>query len=88
MFEKLHGRKQAHRFLNAWMLKMRYSGNKHLLDFVTTLTNWFEQILNYFDKRIVKGFVESMNRTIRFIISRSFGCRNFVNFKLRVLARA
>ena len=87
IFEKLHDREQARRFLNAWMLKIRYTANKYLLDFVNTLTNWFEQILNYFDKRITNGFVEGMNRAIRFIISRAFGFRNFDNFRLQVLAQ-
>lgn len=87
IFEKLHDREQARRFLNAWMLKVRSSRNKYLLDFVKTLTNWFEQILNYFDKRITNGFVEGMNRAIRFIISRAFGFRNFDNFRLQVLAQ-
>lgn len=87
IFEKLHDREQARRFLNAWMLKVRYSHNKYLLDFVQTLTNWFEQILNYFDQRITNGFVEGMNRAIRFIISRAFGFRNFDNFRLQVLAQ-
>jgi transposase len=87
IFEKLHDREQARRFLTAWMLKVRYSRNKYLLDFVNTLTNWFEQILNYFDKRITNGFVEGMNRAIRFIISRAFGFRNFDNFRLQVLAQ-
>jgi transposase len=87
IFEKLHDREQARRFLNAWMLKVRYSGNQYLLDFVNTLTHWFEQILNYFDKRITNGFVEGMNRAIRFIISRAFGFRNFDNFRLQVLAQ-
>lgn len=87
IFEKLHDREQARRFLNAWILKVRYSSNKYLLDFVTTLTNWFEPILNYFDKRVTNGFVEGMNRAIRFIISRAFGFRNFDNFRLQVLAQ-
>jgi transposase len=87
IFEKLHDREQARRFLNAWMLKVRYSRNKYLLDFVKTLTHWFEQILNYFDKRITNGFVEGINRAIRFIISRAFGFRNFDNFRLQVLAQ-
>ena len=69
------------------MLKVRSSRNKYLLDFVKTLTHWFEQILNYFDKRITNGFVEGMNRAIRFIISRAFGFRNFDNFRLQVLAQ-
>lgn len=87
IFEKLHDREQARRFLNAWMLKVRSMRNKYLLDFVQTLTHWFEQILNYFDQRITNGFVEGINRAIRFIISRAFGFRNFDNFRLQVLAQ-
>lgn len=87
IFEKIHDREQARRFLNAWMLKVRFTQNKYLLDFVKTLTNWFDEILNYFDTRITNGFVEGMNRAIRFIISRAFGFRNFDNFRLQVLAQ-
>lgn len=51
------------------------------------LDRWFEQILNYFDKRITNGFVEGINRAIRFIILRAFGFRNFDNFRLQVVAQ-
>lgn len=87
IFEKVHDREQARRFLTAWMLKVRYTRNAYLLDFLNTLVNWFEQLLNYFDKRITNGFVEGINRAIRFLISRAFGFRNFDNFRLLVLAQ-
>jgi transposase len=87
IFEKLHDREQARRFLQAWMLKVRFTANPYLLDFLNTLTNWFEPILNYFDQRITNGFVEGINRAIRFLISQAFGFRNFENFRLRVLAQ-
>ena len=87
IFEKIHDREQARRFLQAWMLKVRLTGNTYLLDFLNTLVNWFEQILNYFDQRITNGFVEGTNRAIRFLISQAFGFRNFDNFRLLVLAQ-
>ena len=87
IFEKIHDQQQARRFLNAWMLKVQATHNKYLLGFVNTLRNWFGQILAYFDERISNGFVEGMNRAIRFIISRAFGFRNFDNFRLQVLAQ-
>ena len=87
IFEKVHDREKARRFLCAWMLKVRYTANSYLLDFLNTLLNWFEQILNYFDQRITNGFVEGTNRAIRFLISRAFGFRNFDNFRLVVLAQ-
>jgi transposase len=87
IFERIRNQDRARRFLDAWMLKVQFSGNKYLLDFVKTLRNWFKQILNYFDKRITNGFVEGMNRAIRLVISRAFGYRNFDNLKLQILAQ-
>ena len=87
IFERIHDQEQARRFLNAWICKVRYTRNHYLLDFVKTLHNWFEQILNYFDERISNGFVEGMNRAIRTVISRAYGFRNFDNFKLQILAQ-
>jgi transposase len=87
IFERIHDQNRARRFLDAWMLKVQFSGNKYLLNFVKTVRNWFHQILNYFDKRITNGFVEGMNRAIRLVISRAFGYRNFDNFRLQILAQ-
>lgn len=87
IFEKIQDQQQARRFLEAWMLKVQATHNKYLMSFIKTLQNWFNQILAYFDRRISNGFVEGMNRAIRFIISRAYGFRNFDNFRLQVLAR-
>ncbi len=87
IFERIHDQDRARRFLDAWMLKVEFTGNKYLLGFVKTLRNWFKQILCYFDKRITNGFVEGMNRAIRLVISRAFGYRNFDNLKLQILAQ-
>lgn len=87
IFERIHDQTRARRFLDAWMLKVQFSGNKYLIDFVKTLRNWFQQILNYFDARITNGFVEGMNRAIRLVISRAFGYRNLNNFRLQILAQ-
>jgi len=87
IFEKIQDQQQARRFLEAWMLKVQATNNKYLMKFIKTLQNWFDPILAYFDQRISNGFVEGMNRAIRFIISRAFGFRNFENFRLQVLAQ-
>lgn len=87
IFEKINDEQQARRFLEAWMLKVEATHNKYLLGFIKTLRNWFDQILAYFDRRISNGFVEGMNRAIRFIISRACGFRNFDNFRFQVLAQ-
>ncbi|GKT10385.1 transposase [Desulforhabdus sp. TSK] len=64
-FEKVHDRQKAARFLSAWILRARLTGNKYLAKFVTTLRNWWEEILNYFIDRITNGFVEGLNGVLR-----------------------
>jgi transposase len=86
IFEKIHCREKAARFFSAWILKASSTGNKYLAKFVTTLRNWWDEILNYFIERVTNGFVEGLNGALRAIIRIAFGYRNFVNFKLRAFA--
>jgi len=51
-----------------------------------TLTNWREEILNYFDYRITNGFVEGKNNRIKTIKRMAYGYRNMNNFRMRILA--
>ena len=51
-----------------------------------TLTNWREEILNYFDYRITNGFVEGKNNRIKTIKRMAYGYRNMDNFRRRILA--
>ena len=50
-----------------------------------TLTNWREEILNYFDYRITNGFVKGKNNRIKTIKRMAYGYRNMGNFRLRIL---
>jgi transposase len=86
IFEKIHDRQKAARFLSAWTLRASMTGNKYLAKFVTTLRNWWEQILNYFIDRITNGFVEGLNGALRAMMRIAFGYRNFNNFRLRAFA--
>jgi len=86
IFEQIHCRQKAARFLSVWLLKASSTDNKYLAKFVTTLRNWWDEILNYFIERITNGFVEGLNNALRTIIRKAFGYRNFVNFKLRAFA--
>jgi len=51
-----------------------------------TLTNWREEILNYFDYRITNGFVEGKNNRIKTIKRMAYGYRSMDNFRMRILA--
>jgi len=87
IFERIHDREKAVRFLKAWSFKVQQTGNWYLLAFIKTLQNWWDEILNYFNERITNGFVEGMNRAIRSLIWRAYGFRNFENFQLLILAK-
>ena len=55
-------------------------------EFLPTLSNWREEILNYFDYPITNGFVEGKNNRIKTIKRTAYGYRNMDNFRLRILA--
>ncbi len=42
-------------------------------------------ILNYFQDRLISGFVEGMNNKLKLIKRLAYGYRNFAHFRLRVL---
>jgi transposase len=86
IFEKVDNREKAIRFLNAWSQRALCTENKVLIKFIKTLQNWWNEILNYFIERVTNGFVEGLNGSIRNIIRRAFGYRNFRNFKFQVFA--
>jgi transposase len=85
--EKSQDRRQAERFLRAWLWKAEHTADRFLLKFVKTLRNWWHEILNYFEDQVTNGFVEGINRAIRAIINRAYGYRNFENFQLQIMAQ-
>jgi transposase len=55
-------------------------------ELLRTLTNWRQEILNYFDYRITNGFIEGKNNRIKTTKRMAYGYRNMSNFRLRILA--
>ncbi len=70
------------------MLKERIANDSlpEFKELIHTLTNWREDILNYFDYPITNGFVEGKNNRIKTIKRTAYGYRNIDNFRLRILA--
>ena len=66
--------------------RMTFSSLPELKQLQRTLTNWRQEILNYFDYRITNGFVEGKNNRIKTIKRMAYGYRNMANFRLRILA--
>ncbi len=50
------------------------------------LSEWRDEILNYFDCPITNGFVEGKNNRIKTLKRMAYGYRNMANFHLRILA--
>jgi len=86
IFEHITDRKQAERFLEAWVCEVKQFGCDKLLDFVKTLEHWWKPILNYFNRRVTNGAVEGLNNRVKLIKRRAYGYRNVTNFRNRIVA--
>ena len=63
----------AARKLRQWRQRVLDSGLKCFDAFLTSLGNWFDEIVNYFDRRLNSGFVEGLNNKIKVIKRRCYG---------------
>ncbi len=86
IFENITDRKQAERFLQAWICEVKQFGCNKLLAFVGTLERWWNPILNYFNDGITNGMVAGINNRIKLIKRRAYGYRNITNFRNRIVA--
>ena len=53
--------------LQQWQQRVKESGLPCFNAFLTSLTNWFDEILHYFARRLTSGFVEGLNHKIKVI---------------------
>ncbi|WP_333240593.1 MULTISPECIES: transposase [unclassified Microcoleus] len=54
-------------------------------DTVKTLTNWFDEIIAYFDNRTTSGIVEGINKKLKLIKRSAYRFINFASYKNRCL---
>jgi transposase len=66
---------EANRRLSAWVRKVELSDLDTFDDFIKTLRNHWQYIINYFQQRITSGFVEGLNNKIKTIKRRCYGIR-------------
>ena len=85
IFETAPDRTAAASQIQAWIATVENSGLKSLAAFLTTLRNWWDPILNYFNEHITSGLVEGLNNKVKLIKRRAYGFRNFEHFRLRLL---
>ena len=71
--------------LAEWLTKVRAHGHAALQTFVTTVTNWQDEILSFFATRGSNGLAEGINNKIKLVLRRAFGCPNFDHLRLRII---
>jgi len=73
IFESPLSREDAKLKIEAWKQKVESSKLTCFNKFLTTLANWFPEILNYFKRRRNSGFVEGFNNRIKVLKRRCYG---------------
>jgi transposase len=73
LFELQMTKAQAKKRLLKWRDKVRRTALTCFDEFLTTLNNWLDEILNYFVDRLSSGFVEGLNNKIKTIKRRCYG---------------
>ncbi|KIC72048.1 Transposase [Neochlamydia sp. EPS4] len=85
LFNDLNDRQTGREKLSAWVLNIVRHKAAGYYEFVKTLLNWEENILNYFDKRVSSGFVEGVNNKIKVIKRKAYNFVNFENFRIKII---
>jgi transposase len=85
LFEMPLSRQEAIRRLDVWQAKGQRSGLTCFNAFLKTLTNWREEIVNYFSERLSSGFVEGLNNKIKTIKRRCYGMTQVGHLFQRIL---
>lgn len=78
-------RPEAERRLDEWIEAIARVGIPEFLNTWRTLEFWREEILNYFDDRVTNAFAEGITNKIKVLKRRSYGFRNPVRYRQRVL---
>ena len=78
-------RLEAERRLNEWIDAITRAGIPEFLNTWRTLQWWSEEILNYFDDRVTNAFAEGVTNNIKVLKRRSYGFRNPVRYRHKVL---
>jgi transposase len=78
-------RVEAERRLNEWIDAITRAGIPEFLNTWRTLQWWSEQILNYFDDRVTNAFAEGITNKIKVMKRRSYGFRDPVRYRQKVL---
>ena len=75
---------QARRKIHGWIRRVRNSKLTCFNSFIKTLSNYMQEIVNYFIDRSNSGFVEGINNKIKVIKRRCYGLINLTHLFQRI----
>ena len=84
IFNKDISKFEAKRKIRAWKCRVAKSELTCFDSFLSTLTKWEDEILNYFDDRYTSGFVEGLNNKLKVIKRRCYGILNIGHWFQRI----
>lgn len=73
IFDTHQDRAAGEKQLNGWIKRVEESKLTCFDSFITTLKKHFQEIVNYFQRRLSSGFVEGLNNRIKVIKRRCYG---------------
>jgi transposase len=73
IFDKAYTKAGAKCAIHAWCKRVRKYEIEAFESFLTTLSNWLDEITNYFLERQTSGFVEGFNNRIKVLKRRCYG---------------
>ncbi len=84
IFDTLLSPAEAASKFETWCQAVRDSGLNCFNRFITTLHNWWNEILNYFRQRHNSGFVEGFNNKVKVLKRRCYGILNVTHLFQRL----
>lgn len=84
IFDKNLSKAAAKVKIRNWVRQVKKSGLQCFDDFLKTLANWWEEILNFFVDRANSGFVEGFNNKLKVLKRRCYGIFNLNNLFRRI----
>lgn len=84
IFDTEQSKEAATQALTEWAAKVKQSGLQCFNSFLTTLTNWRDEITNYFLDRQTSGFQEGFNNKLKVLKRRCYGITNTAHLFQRI----
>jgi len=87
IFDYKISRQEAHIKIMKWVSLVTMLPYPSLMSFAKKVIKRIQKILNWFDDPISNGKAEGINNTIKTLLKRAYGYKNFDYFRMKVLQK-